>query len=241
MPTNFRHTSVSSTEVVLTWVSPYPVVINMYTISYRRVGGCTATPSGTASTSMTSITISVLEENIEYEFTLTATNNVGTSSPATHTITTLSAGKILTIQVTIYSYLYLLAPREAPQLMLESFNATSFTVSWSRESCLSRNGQDRYYTVRYYETGAVQILQLTNLSVINGMFTASTLNPVTSYTVDVAYINIIGSSPNSTLTVTTLGLPCKYIFHVSICCCCFFHINYYIIRSCISQWCGLSY
>ncbi len=101
--------------------------------------------------------------------------------------------------------------------MLESFNATSFTVSWSRESCLSRNGQDGYYTVRYYETESVHILlQLTNLSVINGMFTAITLNPVTSYTVDVAYINTIGSSPNSTLTVTTLGLPCKYIFNISI-------------------------
>ncbi len=99
MPRNLRVTSVSSTEVVLTWASPSPVIINMYTISYRRVVGCTEAPSGTASTSMTSITISGLEENIEYEFTLTATNNGGTSSPATHTITTLSAGKILTIQV----------------------------------------------------------------------------------------------------------------------------------------------
>ncbi len=216
MPTNFRNSLVSSTQVVLTWASPSPVVINIYIINYRRVRGCTEAPSGTNSTSMTTITISGLEENIEYEFTLSATNNGGTSSPATHTITTLSAGKILTIQVTFYSYLYLLAPKEAPQLMLESFNATSFTVSWSRESCLSRNGQDRYYTVRYYETGSVQILQLTNLSVINGMFTVITLNPVTSYTVDVAYINTIGSSPNSTLTVTTLGLPCKYIFNISI-------------------------
>ncbi len=92
MPTNFRHSSVSSTEVVLTWASPSPVIINMYTINYTKVGGCTEAPSGTDSTAMTAITISGLEENIEYEFTLTATNNVGTSSPATHTITTLSAG-----------------------------------------------------------------------------------------------------------------------------------------------------
>ncbi len=136
---------------------------------------------------------------------------MGTSSPATHTLTTLSTGELLTIQVSIPSYLYLLAPREAPQLILESFNATSFTVSWSRESCLSRNGPDGYYTVRYYETGTAQILQLTNLSVTNGMFNANTLYSVTSYTINVAYINTIGSSPISTLTVTTLGLPCKYI------------------------------
>ncbi len=97
MPRNFRHSSVSSTEVVLTWASPSPVIINMYTISYRRVGGCTEATPGTDSTPMTTITISGLEENIEYEFTLTATNNRGTSSPATHTLTTLSAGKILTV------------------------------------------------------------------------------------------------------------------------------------------------
>ncbi len=112
--------------------------------------------------------------------------------------------------------MYLLAPREAPQLMLDSFNATSFTVSWNRESCLSRNRPDRYYTVRYYETGTAQILQLADLDVSNTIYTINTLNPVTSYTIDVAYINTIGSSPNSTLTVTTLGLPCKYIFNVSI-------------------------
>ncbi len=105
MPTHFRHTSVTSTEVVLTWASPSPVVINMYTISYRRVRGCTEAPSGTDSTSMTTITISGLEENIEYEFTLTTTNNEGTSSSATHTLTTLSAGKILTIQVTIFTHI----------------------------------------------------------------------------------------------------------------------------------------
>ncbi len=100
--------------------------------------------------------------------------------------------------------------------MLDSFNATSFTVTWNRESCISRNGPDRYYTVRYYETGSVQILQLVDLDFSNTMYTTNTLDPVTSYTIDVAYINTIGSGPISTLTVTTLGLPCKYIFNVSI-------------------------
>ncbi len=99
---------------------------------------------------------------------------------------------------------------------MEFFNATSFTVSWNRESCLSRNGPDRYYTVRYYVIGSTKALQLVDLDVSNTMYTTNTLNPVTSYTIDVAYINTIGSSPNSTLTVTTLGLPCKYVFNVSI-------------------------
>ncbi len=110
--------------------------------------------------------------------------------------------------------------------MLDSFNATSFTVSWNRESCLSRNGPDRHYTVRYYETGTTQVFQLTNLDVNNRIYTINTLNPVTSYTINVAYINTIGSSPNSTLTVTTLGLPCKYIFNNYLLLLLFFLINY---------------
>ncbi len=97
MPRNFRDSSVSSTRVVLAWASPSPVIVNIYTISYRRVGSCTEAPSGTNSTSITTIMISGLEENIEYEFTLTATNNGNTSSPAIHTLTTVSAGKILTV------------------------------------------------------------------------------------------------------------------------------------------------
>ncbi len=110
----------------------------------------------------------------------------------------------------------MLAPREAPQLILESFNATSFTVSWNRESCLSRNGPDRYYTVRYYETGSTQILESANVNVDYRTFTANTLNPVTSYTIDVAYLNTITSSPRSALNITTLALPCECIFNALI-------------------------
>ncbi len=110
----------------------------------------------------------------------------------------------------------MLAPREAPQLILESFNATSFIVSWTRECCLSRNGPDRYYTVRYYETGSTQILESANVNVDYRTFTANTLNPVTSYTIDVAYLNTISSSPRSALNITTLALPCECIFNALI-------------------------
>ncbi len=65
----------------------------MYTISYRRIGGCSSAPSGSKATTMKTITISDLEENIQYEFTITATNNAGTSQPAMYTATTASAGK----------------------------------------------------------------------------------------------------------------------------------------------------
>ncbi len=64
----------------------------MYTIRYRRIGGCSLAPSGSETTTLKTITISGLEENIQYEFTITATNNAGTSQPATHSVTTLFSG-----------------------------------------------------------------------------------------------------------------------------------------------------
>ncbi len=90
MPTNFRNSSVSSTEVVLTWASPSPVVVNMYTISYRRVRGCTEATSGTDSTSMTTITISGLEENIIFGISSLSTyyNRIIWVLPASHGSTT---------------------------------------------------------------------------------------------------------------------------------------------------------
>ncbi len=42
---------------------------------------------------MKTITISGLEENVQYEFTITATNNAGRSLPARYTVTTISAGE----------------------------------------------------------------------------------------------------------------------------------------------------
>ncbi len=43
---------------------------------------------------MKTVTISGLEENIQYEFSITATNSAGTSVAATYTLTTLSDGKV---------------------------------------------------------------------------------------------------------------------------------------------------
>ncbi len=65
----------------------------MYTISYIRTEGCPSAPPGSSTTAMKTITISGLEENIQYEFTITATNNDGTSVPAMYTVTTELAGK----------------------------------------------------------------------------------------------------------------------------------------------------
>ncbi len=86
-------TSVQSTQVTLTWTSPPTDVVSMYIINYRRIGGCSAAPSGSSTTTMKTITVSGLEEMVQYEFTITATNNAGTSHPAMYTVTTISDGE----------------------------------------------------------------------------------------------------------------------------------------------------
>ncbi len=93
VPTSFTHSSVQSTQVTLTWTSLATDIVTRYTISYRRIGGCSSTISESSTATRTTITIFCLEENIQYEFTITATNSAGTSLPAMTTATTLSTSK----------------------------------------------------------------------------------------------------------------------------------------------------
>ncbi len=93
VPTSFTHSSLQSTQVTLTWTSLSNDVVTRYMISYRRIRGCSSTIPKTSTTTMKTITISDLEENIQYDFSITATNSAGTSQPATHTVTTLSTSK----------------------------------------------------------------------------------------------------------------------------------------------------
>ncbi len=120
-------------------------------------------------------------------------------------VTVNDCNYILLIKINILN----LVPNEAPRLMLHSVNATHITVSWNRESCLSRNGPDRYYNVRYYETGSTQVLETTNVNISNTIFTTAKLNPVSSYTFNVTYINTIGSGPSVSLMASTLGFSSK--------------------------------
>ncbi len=95
-------------------------------------------------------------------------------------------------------------------------SATSFTVSWDRESCLSRNGPGRHYTVKYLVTGATEILATTNVTVNRRTLTASSLIPSTSYTFQVAYTNTIGTGPFVNLIMTTFGHDSKFTLNLVI-------------------------
>ncbi len=112
---------------------------------------------------------------------------------------------VITIKSVISPSIIVVVPSEAPpQLMLQHHGPSTFTATWERESCLSRNGPDRHYSVRYYETGSISILQTSNVDINSRTFTANSLTPATSYIFEVAFTNSIGNGPFSTLTITTL-------------------------------------
>ena len=88
-------------------------------------------------------------------------------------------------------------------------SATSFTVTWNREPCLSRNGADINYVARYFLTGSSIIIESKIIAISNRTFTATLLTPRTSYTFEVAFVNQVGSGPYTNLSVITYGLPCE--------------------------------
>ncbi len=197
----------------MTWRSSSTDYVNAYTVSYSRVSGCTAVPSSDVTIATTITTITGLQENIGYRFRLTTTNSAGTSTPdAVYEYTMPSACKNerYAIMSVISRSIILVVPSEAPpQLMLQQLGTTTFTATWERESCLSRNGPNQHYSVRYYETGSTSIPQTTNVDINSRTFTANSLTPATSYTFKVAFTNSIGNGPFSTLTMSTLGYDCK--------------------------------
>ena len=96
-----------------------------------------------------------------------------------------------------------------PQPILQFVGATSFTVTWNREPCLSRNGADIHYIARYFLTGFRNIIDSKIVAISNMTFTATSLTPRTSYTFEVAFVNQVGSGPYTNLSTNTFGLPCE--------------------------------
>ena len=87
--------------------------------------------------------------------------------------------------------------------------ATSFTVTWDREPCLSRNGADTHYVAHYFLTESSNIIDSRTVAISNRTFTATSLTPRTSYTFEVAFVNQVGSGPYTNLSINTFGVPCE--------------------------------
>ena len=91
----------------------------------------------------------------------------------------------------------------APSASPRSINTTSTTsrrvsVSWTKISCIERNGPITNYTVEFYEMGGALIPGVVHM--VNRTFTASGLTPYTNYTFRVAGVNDNRTGPFSNIT-----------------------------------------
>lgn len=97
-----------------------------------------------------------------------------------------------------------------PQPVLQSVSTTSFTVTWDREPCLSRNGANIHYVARYRLSGSSNTLVFRTVAISHRIFTATSLTARTSYLFEVALVNNVGTGLYSSLTIETVILPCKF-------------------------------
>ena len=80
------------------------------------------------------------------------------------------------------------APRNVSTLLVSS---RSITVVWDPIACTERNREITGYTVQFYQPGGGVVPEITT----NRNFTATGLQPFTSYTFQVAGFNINGTGP----------------------------------------------
>ena len=86
------------------------------------------------------------------------------------------------------------APSGSPQSVSVSSQAfSSITIQWGRVSCIDRNSVVTGYRVQYRIDGSTASVTRNVPGVNNRRFTASGLEPCTSYRFEVAAVNSVGS------------------------------------------------
>ena len=88
-------------------------------------------------------------------------------------------------------------------LQPSKINFTSITVTWQPVSCLQQNGVITHYNFRYTESSASHVASMIQSTTIIS-FTASSMYPGTSYTLEVAAVNSNGIGPYTQHVVSTL-------------------------------------
>jgi hypothetical protein len=209
MPMNVTATATSPTMINVQWEHPpFMNTIDHYFVSWEPfglppavtlVGGmmeinCVSanTPvlGTTNCTDVMEFNITGLEEYVNYTVMVIASNDVGNSTSGSDTAQTppdvpgAAPGGLTAVMVT-YNSMY---------------------VMWEALSFLDQNSPSVYYNLTYYVLGSMQgvatrmIQNRLNASI-------SSLQSFTTYKVDVAAQNDIGTGPFASINVTTLAAP----------------------------------
>ena len=190
--------TVTSTSMIVTWTPPIYSDITQYNISYVTScsSGQTISNSTTVTHPTTSVTLTDLEEGLNYTITVTAVNVLGESTATLIVQGTNATGS--SMYVLIYLRIKCLAPSGVPgDVSVSYINDTAVNVSWSGIlDCLDENGAITGYLVKI--VGASTIINAKHIVI-------SSLSSGVLYTVSVAAINDAGRGPFSSSTEFTIS------------------------------------
>ena len=195
----------------LSWAALSGSVVDGYEVMWERDTSreCLDVDEGSATITdgSTNYIITNLEEDSNYTVSVTAMNAAGSAVSDSVIGITEEAGKELNGMYKrcsqIISY-YFPAPSAAPT-SVSTFDVTnsSITVQWGLVDCIQRNGDITGYLVQYgvQESGSTQTMSVSGGATTEG--TISDLNAATTYSIEVAAVNSVGTGVYSNLTTTT--------------------------------------
>ena len=84
--------------------------------------------------------------------------------------------------------------------------STNITMQWQRVMCSERNSEITHYDLQHSPEGSDSdtVIQVSGTNDSNRMYTATRLQPLSTYTLTIAAVNSDGQTgPNVTVTVNT--------------------------------------
>ncbi|CAI8055357.1 Protein sidekick-2, partial [Geodia barretti] len=173
--------STTATSISLSWTSAGSEGVS-YEVNWQRNTSVGCTDEDTGSTtitggSMTSYTITGLEEDSRYIVNMTAYNSLGNEKSEPVTAMTMIAAPS--------------APPSPVNAMVES--STSITVQWGEVPCIDQNGAITGYSVQYGVEGSGNTETMTVSGASTTQTTITGLNPSTTYSIQVAAVNSAGT------------------------------------------------
>ena len=190
-----------TTSINLAWSQSAGDVVDSYTISYSYITrGCNGTVLGADTItgidgSIRTYSLSYIEENSDFDISITAVNGAGSSPmPAKTSSTTLVAGKYICLPwyTVLSSHTHTHAILAAPSgivasLMTTAITSTTVSMSWGRVACVDRNIKITRYALVYGPSSDSSDRKGSIIMAINtnNVYTITGLLPRTSYSIQV--------------------------------------------------------
>ena len=89
----------------------------------------------------------------------------------------------------------------------DTIDSTSILIMWNDVNCIERNGKITGYSIHYQPVHYSLLPMLS--TTMNRSFTATHLIPHSNYMFQVAAVNVNGTGPNETITLSTEAVKSK--------------------------------